>query len=493
MKSLLFNIALLLSLSISFSSVFANPDRTDKDNEVLQVRNLEIERSNIFWRYLINTRKNNKFDTYLPLTGGTLTGNIEIAGDSNKGVLINSMYNNENNRNWAIINNYHNWGELAFVQSTSNGANPIFSGIKRLSIDVNGNTTLGGALTGTSATFTNARIGAFVGDASYSRFGHSAAEENTAFGYMQRNDGVIFFKSSSDIHVQSPIIGTSATFSENVIAPFLKAETTFPKIDLVGLQAAGRNYSLTSYILGVTNAGFAIRDNTASINVFTIDAANNFTLAGPLSGTSANFKVDNISDLGAQVSITNGHGNQNGSVRLNLGNAGAVSWIKGLVTGANTNGGSAMVFGVPSSNTDGIERMRIDANGNLCIGTINPKGYKLAVAGNVIAESVKVALQGSWPDYVFKSENKLLSLPEVEKYVREKSHLPEMPSEAEVKKEGIDLGQMDAKLLKKIEELTLYMIEQNRDFTEMRKALDAQNKLVQLQNERIATLEKQIK
>jgi hypothetical protein len=104
---------------------------------------------------------------------------------------------------------------------------------------------------------------------------------------------------------------------------------------------------------------------------------------------------------------------------------------------------------------------------NIGIGTYTPHNYKLAVAGNVIAESMKVALQGNWPDYVFKADNKLRSLPEVEQFVQQNHHLPEMPSEAEVKKEGIDLGQMDAKLLKKIEELTLYLIDLNKKMERM--------------------------
>jgi hypothetical protein len=80
---------------------------------------------------------------------------------------------------------------------------------------------------------------------------------------------------------------------------------------------------------------------------------------------------------------------------------------------------------------------------------------------------------------VFKPGNKLRSLQDLEEFVYRNNHLPEMPSEAEVKKEGVDLGQMDAKLLKKIEELTLYMIEQN--------------KILKQQNERITKLEEQLK
>ncbi|MBC8054295.1 MAG: hypothetical protein H7Y13_14635 [Sphingobacteriaceae bacterium] len=138
---------------------------------------------------------------------------------------------------------------------------------------------------------------------------------------------------------------------------------------------------------------------------------------------------------------------------------------------AGGSGGNIIFMTQSNGITSHNEQMRIDKNGSVSIGTTNPQGYKLAVAGNVIAESVKVALQGTWPDYVFKSGHKLSSLQEVEKYVQENNHLPEMPSEAEVKKDGIDLGQMDAKLLKKIEELTLYMI----DFKKEMDVIKAEN------------------
>lgn len=97
--------------------------------------------------------------------------------------------------------------------------------------------------------------------------------------------------------------------------------------------------------------------------------------------------------------------------------------------------------------------------GDLGVGTLDTKGYKLAVAGNMIAESVKVQLQSSWPDYVFAESYKLPTLEETEKHIREKGHLSEIPSAAEVKSSGIDLGEMNAKLLQKIEELTLYIID----------------------------------
>lgn len=67
-------------------------------------------------------------------------------------------------------------------------------------------------------------------------------------------------------------------------------------------------------------------------------------------------------------------------------------------------------------------------SGNVGIGTTDPKGYKLAVAGNVIAESVKVQLKESWPDYVFSSSHKKPSIRELESFVIHNKHLPDIPS-----------------------------------------------------------------
>ncbi len=103
----------------------------------------------------------------------------------------------------------------------------------------------------------------------------------------------------------------------------------------------------------------------------------------------------------------------------------------------------------------------MESSGNVGIGTSDTKGYKLGVNGSVIATSMTVKLYGNWPDFVFAKTHRLRPLSEVESYIQANQHLPEVPSAAEVAKDGINLGEMDATLLKKIEELTLYMIEQN--------------------------------
>ncbi|WP_024480294.1 fibronectin type III domain-containing protein [Cellulophaga baltica] len=102
------------------------------------------------------------------------------------------------------------------------------------------------------------------------------------------------------------------------------------------------------------------------------------------------------------------------------------------------------------------------AEQNVGIGTANTQGYRLAVAGNVVAEEVKVALQVNWPDYVFDKAYNLPSLEQVENHINENGYLIHMPSAAEVEENGIQLGEMNAKLLRKIEELTLYTITQEK-------------------------------
>ena len=105
------------------------------------------------------------------------------------------------------------------------------------------------------------------------------------------------------------------------------------------------------------------------------------------------------------------------------------------------------------------ERMRIDENGNVGIGVINPFA-KLEVDGTIVSEEVKVQVV-SGPDYVFESDYDLFPLADTKKYIEANRHLPEIPSAKEMEENGITLGEMNMLLLKKIEELTLHLIEKD--------------------------------
>ena len=103
------------------------------------------------------------------------------------------------------------------------------------------------------------------------------------------------------------------------------------------------------------------------------------------------------------------------------------------------------------------EQMRINWNGNVGIGTPAPQA-KLAVNGDIFAKKIKVT-QSGWPDYVFNETYQLDPLKKVEEYIRQHRHLPGIPSAATIEKDGLDLGNNQAALLRKIEELTLYTIQ----------------------------------
>lgn len=99
-------------------------------------------------------------------------------------------------------------------------------------------------------------------------------------------------------------------------------------------------------------------------------------------------------------------------------------------------------------------------------GVTIPSGstYKMAIGGGILTEKVRVATNGTtfWADFVFDKNYILRPLSEVENYIKSNHHLPEIPSTADVNKNGIDLAETQALLLQKVEELTLYVIEQNK-------------------------------
>jgi hypothetical protein len=125
--------------------------------------------------------------------------------------------------------------------------------------------------------------------------------------------------------------------------------------------------------------------------------------------------------------------------------------------------------------TEGKERIKVLRNGNVGIGTTKPTA-KLAVNGKIYTKEVRVDLNLSdWADFVFEKEYNLPTLKEVENHIKEKGHLKDIPSAKEVEQNGIYLGEMDAKLLQKIEELTLYTIEQEKKIKALEKE-KAENK-----------------
>ena len=114
--------------------------------------------------------------------------------------------------------------------------------------------------------------------------------------------------------------------------------------------------------------------------------------------------------------------------------------------------------------------LRLDATGQIAIGTVvaAASGYKLTVSGKIICEEMKVKLVGSWPDYVFDENYKRPSLTELSSYIKTNKHLPNIPAASEIDKGGFEVGDMQRRMMEKIEELTLYILDQQKQIDELK-------------------------
>ncbi|KDN54715.1 hypothetical protein [Flavobacterium seoulense] len=126
-------------------------------------------------------------------------------------------------------------------------------------------------------------------------------------------------------------------------------------------------------------------------------------------------------------------------------------------------------------------------NGNVGIGTTNPTSL-LTVAGNINSREVKVTVDAG-ADFVFENSYNLPPIESVNQFVKENKHLPEIASAQEMKTDGINLGEMNIKLLQKIEELTLYLIQQNKEIETLKKENESFHNL----SNRLSVLEEEFK
>jgi uncharacterized coiled-coil protein SlyX len=186
-------------------------------------------------------------------------------------------------------------------------------------------------------------------------------------------------------------------------------------------------------------------------------------------------------DLTGQLSIGKDHG-----VKLAVGNS---QWPQSAIirTGYdNTNGDYTDVL-VPGAATNS-SMIRLNQAGNVGIGTLAPDAqYKLSVNGRIRAKGLRVQ-SANWSDFVFEPDYKLLSLPELEKFIKANKHLPQIPTTQDVMKDGQEVGEIQSKLLQKIEELTLYTIELNKQV----KTLEEKNKKLEDQQKQIDGLQQQL-
>lgn len=182
-------------------------------------------------------------------------------------------------------------------------------------------------------------------------------------------------------------------------------------------------------------------------------------------------------DVNGRMHLKDGVIQRGGAAITTTSDLGLYSLVNGNYIRFVTNNAPFKFFSDGGVNSiGGAQLMSLEANGKLVIGTVsNTNGnYRLYVQGGIMTEKAKVAVSGTadWSDYVFADNYKLKTIAELEAYVKENKHLPNVPSAEEVVNEGIDIAKMDAKLLEKIEELSLYIIQLKKDNMELLKRVE---------------------
>lgn len=195
---------------------------------------------------------------------------------------------------------------------------------------------------------------------------------------------------------------------------------------------------------------------------------------------STNFSPTMVIGNNNNVGIGNGGGIQPYKLTVNAGtNQYGIVQTDGAIQVGTWVGNDGGYFGTKTNHplrfftNDGLTQMTLLVNGNVGIGTTNPT-YKLSVNGNI--RSKEVVVESGWADYVFDKNYALRSLDEVEKFIQQHKHLPNIPSAKEVEEKGLHLGDIQKKMMEKIEELTLYMIEAGKQIDRMQKEIDGLKK-----------------
>ncbi len=212
---------------------------------------------------------------------------------------------------------------------------------------------------------------------------------------------------------------------------------------------------------------FIQRMGTSDLNVLTFHLGNvGVGTSNPSSRLHVNSGSDN--SVITNLKLQGGEGSSSGSSLMFASSYVPVDYqtgkISALTMGWGTDFKSDLTFQTNSGSQGNslTEKMRITSGGKLGIGTTNPDEM-LTVNGKIHAREVRVDNSIPTPDYVFNKDYQLMSLADVKNYVDKNHHLPEVPSAAEVEKDGLKLGEMNLILLKKVEELTLHLIDLKKE------------------------------
>jgi hypothetical protein len=258
-------------------------------------------------------------------------------------------------------------------------------------------------------------------------------------------------------------------------------------------NTANGSYSLLSNTSGnenTANGSYSLYSNTTG----------NYITANGISSLRNNTTGSNNTANGynSLYNNTTGSGNTANGYRSLYSNTTGVNNIAiGGYAGFNSLGSNNVYIGNQAGYSEtGSDKLYISnsstnaliygdfATHQLLLGVPNATGYvfkgsrTLNVMGGILTDSIRVALSNQWADYVFDENYKLKPLHELEQFIAVNKHLPNIPNAQEVKEKGINLAEINVKLLEKTEELTLYIIQQNKQIEQQHKRLNEQQKQI---------------
>ena len=303
---------------------------------------------------------------------------------------------------------------------------------------------------------------------------------STAFGYnaLPSNAGTM----NTACGYQALISNSTGSSNSAIGANSLYANTTGNTNTAIGYQSLAFNNT------GDGNTGIG----TVSLGSNTTGTSNS---AMGLSSLALNTTGDFNTAMGSRSLYSNSTGTSNTTVgyqSLFFNKTGTNNTAFGELAGFQSTGNNNVYIGSRAGyyETAGSDKLYLSSDSNktiiygdfltgqVLLGLKQPSDYTfkgtrtLNVLGGIISDSVRIAPGADWADYVFLDDYKLKSLEELEQYIKMKKHLPNIPSAKEVERDGIELGSMNTKLLEKVEELTLYIIQQQKQMNEQNKSIE---------------------
>lgn len=421
----------------------------------------------------VNTGTNNVFvggsagqantSGYSNLFFGGYAGNLNTTGYSNLFFGISAGEQNTTGYGNMFV------GSGAGVGSTT-GLNNLFLGTTagRLNGSGNGNIFIGSScgfnsanvdgntFMGTSAAYNNTGGTSNSGIGQNAGYSNTTGSQNTFIGHsagFTLPSGTLntFIGASSDIGAGAPVGITNATAIGG------NAKVTTPNTVVLGNAA--------TVVIGATGfTGTAVKleiggTAAAKSGIKNASLLGTGVTSGVRTPAQGYLTVDNTGEIVWAAS----------GATARLGNPDGITSAEGTATFSDNNWSLANGY------------LRNTSKRGVVIGegiTSMPEGYSFYVADGILTEKVKVAIKGTdeWADYVFGKNYNRMSLTDVAKYIEKNNHLPNVPSAAEMVQNGNDLHKTDVKLLEKIEELTLYMIEMKKENEQLKKDVDSLKK-----------------